>query len=247
VSGGETTMEEWVHYMSGLHGQAATEVIEFASQNVKHLDGDITGELGFSIQPSRRSWDMVVRVNEACRINRYSEAAKLEVISGLVGRELGLAFTKYSCPVKPRDLIDRGVKAYANALESLQRNQLTGLMWGLVSYCKGKIDEDNVANVCLDFAEFLAMSDVIKDKDLVVAFFKALIGADSQVGPKEEKVRNAIISNPKMVAILNQFNKHTNKKTFINRIAERPELQNIMKKIAWGSTDESAKIKKDKK
>ena len=61
LSGGETTLEEWVNYMSDVHGVNAAEVIEFASQNVKHLDGDIAGELGFSIQPSRRSWEAVTR------------------------------------------------------------------------------------------------------------------------------------------------------------------------------------------
>jgi hypothetical protein len=33
--------------MGSVHGPDATDVIEFASQNTKHLDGDLQGRLGF--------------------------------------------------------------------------------------------------------------------------------------------------------------------------------------------------------
>jgi MoxR-like ATPase len=51
LSGGETTLEEWVNFMANVHAGDATDVIEFASQNTKHLDGDIRGNSG---SPSSR-------------------------------------------------------------------------------------------------------------------------------------------------------------------------------------------------
>jgi hypothetical protein len=232
LSTGETTLEEWVNYMSNVHVGDATEVIEFASQNTKHLDGDIAGELGFSVQPSRRSWEMVVKVEKSCKANNFSDTAKHEVISGLVGRELATAYRRYSCPVKPRDLLKQGVKKFEPALRKLERNQLTGLMWGLVSFCKDRIDEDEVAEVCLDFASFMASH--ANDKDVIVAFCRALVsggGNDSQ-----EKARAAVISNPRLAKMISKFNQSSGnaKKTFVDRLNERPEFQEILSKISWG-------------
>ena len=243
LSGGESTLEEWVEYMSTTHGSTATEVIEFASQNIKHLDGEIAGELGFSIQPSRRSWEMVVKVNKATDA-QYSDAVRHEVIAGLVGRELALAFTRYSCPVKPKDLLLRGVKKYESALKKLTRNELTGLMWGLVSYCKSQIDDDNVATVCLDFTSFMVTAS--PDKDVVVAFCRALVSVPTYdkkdpLRNASDKTRAAVISNPKLANLMSEFNKKLGitKKTFVDRLAERPELQQILAKVSWGVTDDT--------
>lgn len=227
-SSGESTLEEWVEYMTNVHGESAGSVIEFATQNVKHLDGDIKGDLGFSIQPSRRSWEMVIRVQEVCSRFKHSEDAKREVISGLVGRELAISYMKYSCPVKPRDLINSGVAAHKKSINKLNRGQLVGLMWGLVSYSKGKIDQDAISNVCLDFAEYLAHHS--SDKDIVVAFCRALIADD-----KDAVTKISAISNKKLANLLAAYNKRTGgAKTFIDRLSDRKILQEIIADIAWG-------------
>lgn len=244
LSGGESTVEEWVNYMSAVHGGNASEVIEFASQNVKHLDGEVAGELGFSIQPSRRSWEMVVRVNEASQRLNANDSTRTEVLAGLIGRELALSFVRYSCPVKPRELLQRGVAPFVDALSKLSRNQLTGLMWGLVSFAKNQIDDDNVANVCLDFTEFLAQN--VPDKDIVVAFCRALV--TNNTNDTQEKVRTAVISNPRLAQMISKFGQKTGaKKNFIDRLSERPELQKILSRVSWGATEEPAPQKTEKK
>lgn len=235
LSGGETTLEEWIDYMSVAHGADAADVVEFASQNTKHLDGDITGELGFSIQPSRRSWEAVTRVMKVCNSGNFSESAKLEVLAGLIGRDLALSFTRYSCPVKPRSLINDGVKAHLSALKGLNRNQMTGLMWGLVSFAKNNIDDDKISEVCLDFASFIV--DNANDKDLVVAFCRALVGDGKG---DQDKARTAVISNPRLAEMMARFNKKSGskKKAFVDRLVERPKLQQALSRVAWGSDDE---------
>lgn len=236
LSGGETTLEEWVNYMSQMHEGAASDVIEFASQNMKHLDGDVQGELGFSVQPSRRSWESVVRVQKAQSVGSYSEAAYNETLAGLIGRDLAGSFARYSCPVKPRSLIEEGVKTYESKLAKLNRNQITGLMWGLVSYCKNKIDEDAISEVCLDFAEW--MVNHANDKDIVVAFCRALVSS-GDANDNQEQARAAVISNPKLAEMIGKFNKRAgNKMTFIDRLNERPELQKTLSKVSWGSDDD---------
>jgi len=223
---GENTMEEWVDYMSGRYGGAASGIIEFATQNVKHLDGDIKAELGFSIQPSRRSWEAVIRVEEAFRSGEFSDDARLSVIAGLVGQEAAMAYDNYSCPVRPRDLIDRGVKAHETALRSLTRAQKTGLCWGLVSFLKGKVDDDKKAKVALDFARFMATEG--RDRDIAVAFCNLMVGGSNL------KARAAMVSNPAVTKLIAKFRDKKNRKTFVDRLVEDPVLQKILSKTAWG-------------
>lgn len=239
LSGGETTLEEWVNYMTEAHGSGATEVIEFASQNVKHLDGDIKGEMGFSIQPSRRSWEMVTRVQKVVQESKYSDSAKIEVYAGLIGRDLAQGFARYSCPVKPRELIANGVKKYEDKLKKLTRNELTGLMWGLVSFCKNQIDKDEIAEVCLDFASFMVQH--ANDKDVVVAFCRALVTQGGATNDNQEKARAAVISNPRLAKMISKFNKRNGgdgKKTFVDRLTERPEFQKMLSNVSWGTSDD---------
>jgi alkaline phosphatase D len=225
-SGGETTVEEWVNYMANCHGSSASKVIEFATQNTKHLDGDRPGDLGFSIMPSRRSWEAVVRVLDACGKGQYSKEAQKEVIAGLIGRELGIEYDNYDCPVKPRELLDNGVEAMRPKLAMLERNNVIGLTWGLVSYIKGRIEEDKIAIVAMDYAEWLCKT---RDaRDMTVAFIKSLIKGNSEY----DGLRTAAISNPQLAKLL--VGGKGEKKNFLNRISQRPDLQSLISTTVWG-------------
>ena len=232
LSSGETTLDEWVEYMASIHGEAAADAIEFAAQNPKHLDGNVDGQLGFSIQPSRRSWDAVIRIEKICNKISFDDQAKFEVIAGLIGRELAMSYSRYSCPVKPKLLLKDGIDSHEDKLKSLTRNQLTGLMWGLVSFCKNKIDEDDVAEVCLDFASFMCDRTEV-DNDIVVAFCRAMVG---EKDAKMQQTQAALVANPKVANMISKFKgaRQDNHKSFIDRITERPELQKALSHVAWG-------------
>jgi len=235
LSTGESTLEEWVDYMAKAHGENATDIIEFAAQNTKHLDGDVPGELGFSILPSRRSWEAVARVDKVLKQAPDLSGVRTLVLSGLIGQDLALSFTKYTCPVKPRDIVKHGVKAYEDKLKSLDRGQLLGLMWGLVSFVKERTNEEAISKVALDFAEFLL--PITNDKDIVVAFCRSLVGAGED---KATQARAAIITNPKLAALVADFNKKNNKaKGFVDYLTERPTLQELLSRMAFGKDDDA--------
>lgn len=229
LSSGESTLNEWIEYMTDVYGESASDVVEFASHNVDHLDGKVVGELGFSIQPSRRSWEMVSRINMMSKKRNYSAEAILEVYAGLVGRDLAVSFTRYSCPVKPKDLLTNGVSKYITTLNKLQRNQLCGLMWGLVASSKNNINDERVANVCVDFAKFIISSN--NEKDLAVAFCRALLNDVA----RPDSIKSAVISNPNLAKLMSNFNKKSaTSKTFIDKLSEVPELQKALSNVCWG-------------
>lgn len=236
LSTGESTLEEWVRYMADKHGEHASNIIEFASHNVDHLDGKVEGELGFSVQPSRRSWEMVANLDSifASDPEAYDNSSRVECLAGLVGRELAISFSRYSCPVKPKDVIEDGVQKHSRKMKNLARNQMAGLMWGLVAYAKRRIDEDDVTEVCVDFADHLVK--YAEDKDLVVAFCKALVDDKGTTDNRS----SAMISNPKFAAMVSKLNQ---KKTgikgskFIDKLSERAELHKALSKVTWGDDE----------
>jgi ribose 5-phosphate isomerase RpiB len=128
--------------------------------------------------------------------------------------------------------MEKGVKPFEKKLKALHRHQLAGVMWGLVSFAKNRIDEDAVSNVCLDFASFMVQN--ANDKDIVVAFCRALVG-DVNTKDHHAKTRSAVVANPKLAAMISQFNKKANNRTsFVDRLVERPDLQEALSKVSWG-------------
>ena len=234
LSAGESTLADWIEYMTTVYGELASDVVEFASHNVDHLDGKIEGELGFNIQPSRRSWEMVNKVGILNKQRNYTPESILEVYAGLVGRDLAISYLRYSCPVKPSDLINHGIAKNVKILDKLARNQLCGLMWGLVASCKKRISDDSISNVCIDFAKY--MVDNGRERDLVVAFCRALVNDID----KPDEIKSAAISNPSLAKLISKFNdkKGNNQdKNFIDRLNEVPELQQALANISWGKDD----------
>lgn len=233
LSDGETTIDEWTQYMADIHGEAAAAVISFATQNIKHLDGDIKGDLGFSILPSRRSWESVVKVDKILTENANQDLRQT-IIAGLVGTDMANSYIHYNCPIQPRDIIHKGIKQFNKKLKSLSRGQLIGLTWGIVSFAKTQLDDDNIANNCLDFAEYLLKES--NDKDIVVAFCKNLATSKTQA---DNGLSSALISNPEFAKIIAQHRESAIKdgrikKGFVDRITERPQLQEILSKTVWG-------------
>jgi len=228
--GSEESVREWVGYMSDRHGEYAAEVIEFATQNADQLYGKTKAELGFTVDTSPRSWESVVKVCKARERINVSESAYLDVLSGLIGNDLALTFSRSSCPVKPMQLINDGIKVHIKALKTLNRHQLTGLMWGLVSFTKTRLDDDKVGDVCMDFIDYMLNSG--SEKDLVVAFARALV--DSSSGSDEEK--SLVIANPALAKIIAKSQKKANKgkRTFVQRLSEHPELQDALANTAMG-------------
>jgi len=238
LSAGESTMEEWASFIAQNYGEDGMSVIEFATQNTAHLDGKLEGEMGFNIQPSRRSWEAVVRVDKAIATSKreYSEDTRSAVIAGLIGMEFGAAYVNYECPVKPKDILTKGVKKMEKALKGLKRGQVVGLMWGLASFIAPKLEEDNRAEVALDFAEFLL--NTANDRDLAIAFCKSLTTSND---PNEKsKLRIAALSNPQVARLINQVQSQhgtASKKDFITRINERPALQKLLSNTAWAKDE----------
>lgn len=231
LSDGESTTQEWVNYMVQHHGDGAAEIIEFCAAAQENLDGRGSFELGFSITPSRRSWDMVARVLEACEGQDFSEEAKTEVIAGLVGRDMALNFSRYKCPVKPRDVIDKGVKPIESKLRKLQRNQYVGLTWGLGSHLSNHMTEKKYITTALDYAEWVLHNT--KEKDLITGFLAGLVTGDAN--DRIKSTRRAALANPRVAALINKAEKKIGKKdTLLQELEKRKDLAKLVSKTAWG-------------
>lgn len=232
LSDGESTTQEWVNYMIQQHGDAAAEIIEFCAAAQENLDGRGSHELGFSITPSRRSWDLVARVNAACAGSNYSQEAHTEVMAGIVGRDMALQYSRYKCPVKPRDVIEKGVNTLESKLNKLVRNQYVGLTWGLGSHLANHMNDQKYITVALDFAEWMLHNT--PEKDLTTGFLAGLVTGDAN--DRIKSTRRAALANPKVAALVNKAEKKIGKKnTLLQELEKRPELAKLVSKTAWGA------------
>jgi len=234
LSAGESSFPEWVEYMSSKSTDTEMhKVVEFTSSDLKYLDGQVEGELGFAVQPSRRSWEMVSRVLVSCKEKAVDEEVKLEVIAGLVGREVAIAFSKYDCPIKPAMLVADGVKKHEKEIAKLTRMQTVGVTFGLLSHVKESVDEQKTANLLLDFAEVMLTKNV-RDHDLVTGFLRNCVKHSKIVDKKESNLAVAALTNVHLAKALASTQKKS-KAGFIGYLDARPSLQKLVQEVAWGS------------
>jgi hypothetical protein len=229
----------WTDYLAKKYsdgGTALSDVVEVVHQNLKLLDGDVSGNLGFSVTPNRRGWEMVVRVLRAAEGDtEFNPQIISTVVAGIVGQNAASVMETARLPVKPKDLIKDGIKAHADTLKSLKRDQTLGLMWGMVAYCKSKINEDRYALVCADLMKFLCRTS--RDRDLVSSFARSLV--EGNPASQVNAVRSAAISNPHLLAIITK-NKGSAppkdaSKTFMDYISKDPELSKLLQNTSWGN------------
>lgn len=215
----ESYYSGWAEHMHGQGYGAQDKVLQFVGFNNEHLIGKVKGDLGFSIQPSPRKWEMVMQVMET--IDDVTQGLLDDVLAGLIGRELALQFSRFSVDVTPIDIIKIGVEKLKGRMDKLNHNQLAGLVWGTISHARERVGNENV----LDFMEYLAKRS--GERDLAVALGKSL------AEPEAKGLAGASISNPAVAKLINQFHKGK-KKSWISSINGRPKLQDLMSKVAYG-------------
>jgi MoxR-like ATPase len=225
---GETYMADWTDYMKKTCGDAADKILQFVGYNDAHLAGKVEADRGFSVMPSPRSWELAARVENVSRKQGFDRKVVQDVLSGLLGRELALQFERFSTDVLPSDVIAR-YKDVSGKVQRMSRNQLIGLVWGVVSNAKElgkkKDNEKRMTNV-LDFMQHLAKH---KERDMAVMLARQLCEGETK------SLGGAVVSNPHLAKMAAKFKSKKGGRTWIQAINERPDLQALMSKVAFGS------------
>jgi MoxR-like ATPase len=227
LSTGQATAGEWVTWMRQTHGAAADDVLQFAMADLKHLYGNSKGGLGFTVQPSPRSWDAAVRVLSSVKAGSHIAATR-EVLAGLVGRDLATAFRRHHCPIEPAELLESSVRQLSDRLGKLDRQQLVGLMWGLVRLVEERIADPAACKVALDFATYL--SERVGDRDLVLALCRSLAEKDPSISGSPE-LRAALVTNFRLARAVAQ--QRTEPAGFVDLLTLRHELHMMLADNAW--------------
>ena len=64
-------------------------------------------------------------------------------------------YRKLLLPINPKNLLAKGIKSYKNKLSKLNVNQMAIFVWAFTESVKSRMDEDKIANIACDFAEWL--------------------------------------------------------------------------------------------
>jgi len=225
---GEETLDDWCTFMARKHGEPANKFIQYCASNLDVLVGQPTGELGFRIEPSPRSWDRAATVYAVADEMGFGEDTKHIVLQGLVGMECAIQFEQYECPVQPRDLLNHGIEPYAKLLSELNRNQVMGVSWGLISLIRDKMDNRHNVGVALDLAEVLIESRKVADKDIVLAYIRALM-----TGNEDEVALTSCITNLELAGQIVKIAADAN--PLLKALFDRPKLHKRLSAVGWGN------------
>ena len=218
----------WMEYMGQYQG-VADRILQFVGFDEAHLMVKLEADLGFSVGPSPRSWEMVARVLAETQRTSYSQEAVREVLAGIIGMELATQFERFSVDVTPTDVIEKGVKTkeLAEKVKAMNRNQLVGLVWGVASNVKSRANTmtQQWASNTLDFMELVA---TLKDRDLAVMLGRALVESETA------DLGAAVLSNPNLAKMALKYNKPKEGISWLRAINDRPDLQKLMSKVSYG-------------
>jgi hypothetical protein len=216
--------------MKSRCGAAADKILQFVGFNDTHLAGKHEADRGFTVQPSPRSWEMVARVWNISQEQGFEKNIVQHVMSGLIGRELALQFERFTTEVIPTEVINDFSKVKEKVKKMLKsRNELIGLVWGVISNAKelgkGQGDEKKMNNV-LDFMEVIAKS---AERDTAVMLARSLCADETKT------LGGAVVSNPHLARMAAKFKAKKGGRSWIQSITERPDLQELMSKVSYGS------------
>ncbi len=225
--------QEWFDFIiSRYPGKNANRVMQFVGFDTKHLMGNIKGDLGFTVNATPRTWEYALRVLEASeKMDDIPDKVVYDVVAGLVGRDLAKSFQRFSVDVMPDDILDRGLDGTRHKLSKLNRNQLVGLVWGVVSACREREKKAEWMENALDFMEWIAgnKSQLTNDaRDLAVSFGRQLYATET-----DDEFGVAMLSNPTLAKLAVKFNKG-NPLSWVSRIHKREKLSKLMSKVSWG-------------
>jgi len=223
-SSGDEANQEWADYMSKTHNdEVSGKLISFCMSCDENLNGkDQAHDLGFNITPTKRAWDAVARVDTVYRSNiaAYTKEAVRQVIAGLVGLDMALAYENFSCPVAPADVINKGVKAVDKELRTLDRSQKIG---------------NKIVKKVLDFAEWVLKNT--DEKDLALGFLTGILASGDN--PNVAKFKAAALVNEKLAAIINKAESSAGRKNgILQSVNKRPKLAALIKDTVWGRGEE---------
>jgi len=225
---GESYMGDWTDYMKKTCGAAADKILQFVGFNEAHLAGKVEADRGFAVTPSPRSWELAARVENVSREQGFDRRVVQDVLSGLIGRELAMQFERFSTDVLPADVISR-YKDVSARVARMGRNQLIGLVWGVVSNAKElgkKKDSKNKMDNVLNFMQHLANH---VERDMAVMLARQLCEGETK------SLGGAVVSNPHLAKMAAKFKSKQGGRTWIQAINDRPDLQKLMSKVAFGS------------
>jgi MoxR-like ATPase len=233
IMGNDELLSEWTSYMTKGYGDTVQPIIQCVTQDTKYLFGDRTGEMGFTTQPSPRSWEMVARVLKKHEEHNYDEDAVNLFIAGLVGTAAAKIFRTNKLPVTPRELIEDGVKKHTHTLDKHKDDRAIcqGIMWGMVSYCRPRSEEQKYSKAAIDFAKWMFKS--MADRDLFSAFIKLMMGV-STAQNNNDSIKTGIASNANVASLIAKLRaKAGSKRSFVDFYMEDKELVQMGQDATW--------------
>ena len=230
VEAGHATLNEWAEWMWSRYGDRAASIIEFCSMDIRHLEADAPPSFGFSVEPSRRSWEMAFHMLEAWQRGDYTEAARREALSGLIGQTLTMTFLRQQTMMSGARVFDEGVAAIAAEFRELEHPHQAAVMWSVIRRVRNLSAASPELGVALDFLQLL----IEENPDLAVAYVTEQVATgtrDSSAGDFEYQDWLALLQNAPLVKSLASIPKCRESSLFLQAMGSRPDLADRLARV----------------
>ena len=230
---------QWARYIKERYDDAvAAKVVQYITGNIERMLPGVTGDLGFTRRPTPRSWEAVIRVEGAYKKGLpvykdgkikvengkevrvpYSEKAYFYVLSGLVGT-MALEYINFTTKIFPTDIIEKGVKANTDILDSLNRGERVALMWGISASANLMTPsrEDKGTKNILDFIKYMAKVE----RDLALMLIRGICKDETKV----EEVGGLMAKNKAWAAMVGRVAGNTN--TWTGIMSNDPQISDLI-------------------
>ena len=190
---------------------------------------------------------MVLQVEKIWESGDFSETARIEAISGLLGNEIAISYLRHNSVIQPQDLIIDGVKEHYEILQSLSRQEKWFLAWGLIGFVSNDLDDPRASSAVLDLLELLH-NNAKSDRDLAIAFVSEMMRVTTkQIDGFSDAFRILLMRNPTLINKIAVSNhKRSGSKTMVDLLASRPELaESIATSVSIGKSGSKRKEAKN--
>ena len=204
-----------------LH-ESALNVVAFLGQETRNICSKRTAKLDFNIEPSPRLWTAVARV--LSHKHQYEKSTVDSVIGGLIGHEIAIEFNRASFLVKPKDVVEKGLKDVLEDLKKCEKTEQQGLVWSVATYTNGlKSTKKRHAVNVLDYMEYL-IDNKMKDMATVLVL---------QVLRKHMKADGAavMIKNQNIAKYLSNTKSSAGINVWVNELQSRNKLYEMVKAV----------------
>jgi hypothetical protein len=229
LRGARANFNQWKQWCRETYPDVGNLITDFCASNLDYFSPKPMNNT-IKVHPCPRSWELAARLFAACDKLKASKECRIEILSGVIGKEAALNLIEFQPVLLPSVLLKEGVQACKSLLDPMTREQLCNLLWGVASYSANHLEEQTVIDVVCDFLKYLTK----RNREFALAFATEMLShRQSDENGLTVYRRATLLCNPKIANLFLTASKDKGENhEFLERLQSEQELASELARIA---------------